>query len=88
MPFITLSIYSWKRRDPVVDLQLTDFSESRGGTGVTPDVFREMAQEQYAECRKIFTDGSKTEGGVEAVAISGREIRKVSLPGIASIYSA
>ena len=47
VPFITPSIYSWKKRDPVVDLQLTDFNEICGDTGVTPDVFREVAQEQY-----------------------------------------
>ena len=87
MPFITPSIYSWKRRNPVVDLQLTEFSGSRGSTDVTPDVFREVAQEQYAECRKIFMDGSNRRG-VETAAVSGREIRKVSLPGIASIYVA
>ena len=82
MPFITPSMYSWKRRDPAVDLQLR---YCREGTGVMLDVFREVVQEQYGECRKIFTDGSKTAGGVGAAAVSSREIRKVSLPGIASM---
>ena len=61
MPFITPSMYSWNRREPAVDLQLRDCRE---GTGVTPDVFREVVQEQYGECRKIFTNGLKTAGGV------------------------
>ena len=51
-------------------------------------MYNELCKEQYRNCRKIFTDGSKRREGVGAAAVWDGGGRSASLPREASIFTA
>ena len=86
LPYRTPSIYSWQLRRPFTDTDLA-----------TPDVkdirnffpiFNEHIRSIYPTHAHIYTDGSKDDCGVGAAAVYGIVTRSVSLPKVASVYTA
>ena len=86
LPYKTSRLYSWEMLCPIIDTsfaianikQIYDFSPT----------FNNYVHEQYQEFRHIYTDGSKTDSGVGAAAISNTTRKIATLPHIATVFTA
>jgi len=88
LPYKTPSLYSWSIKYPEVDFTLTKFQKATTPVSVMRGAFLDHISTKYSHHAKIYTDGSKTEDGVGAAAVYSSVIRRSSLPGVASIYTA
>ena len=85
-----LDIIPWKLSVPVVRFDLTSFKKDTTNLEIYKQFYLQLISE-YPLSEKIFTDGSKTEDGVAAVAVSTKRINKpftCRLPDDSSIYTA
>ena len=85
-----LDIIPWKLSVPVVRFDLTSFKKDT----TNPEIYRQLYLQlisEYPLSEQIFTDGSKTEDGVAAAAVSTKRINKpftCRLPDDSSVYTA
>ena len=87
MPQTTAKAYSWRIQIADIDLRLTATRALPKGVNIDPYV-QAIVQEDYPDHYIIYTDESKSTEGVGAAVVSVMGNRKLSLPGIASIYTA
>ena len=83
-----LDIIPWKLSIPVVRFDLTSFKKDTTNPEIYKQLYLQLISE-YPLSEKKFTDGSKTEDGVAAAAVSTKRINKpftCRLPDDSSIY--
>ena len=77
----------WLLDKPVVDLSLSTFKKSE----TSPLVFQEefaLLKDKYSKYTAIYTDGSRSDSGVTAAAVTSSETLSVRLPHNSSIFTA
>ena len=85
-----LDIIPWKLSVPVVRFNLTSFKKDTTNPEIYKQLYLQLISE-YPLSEKNFTDGSKTEDGVAAAAVSTKRINKpftCRLPDDSSVYTA
>ena len=82
------SIPKYALPNPIVNKSLAELPKTTTSPQVYKSRFRELQDRLYTRYNAIYTDGSKSEDGVGAAAISARPGCAASLPIQASIYSA
>ena len=86
----SLDIVPWKLSVPAVRLDLTNFKKDTTNPERYKQFYLQLISE-YPLSENVFTDGSKTEEGVAAAAVSTKRINKpftCRLPDNSSIYTA
>ena len=86
----SLDIAPWKLSVPAVHLDLAKFQKETANPETCKQFYLQLISE-YPSSEKKFTDGSKTEAGVTAAAVSTKYPRKpltCHLPDDSSIYTA
>ena len=71
----SLDIVPWKLSVPAVQFDLASFKKD----STNPDIYKQLYLQlisEYPLSEKIFTDGSKTEEGVAAAAVSTKRMKK------------
>ena len=85
-----LHIIPWKLSVPIVRFDLTSFKKDTTNLEIYKQLYLQLIFE-YPLSEKVFTDGSKTEAGVAAAAVSTKRMKKpfiCRLPDDSSIYTA
>ena len=86
----SLHIVPWKRSVPADRFDLASFKKDTTNPEIYKHLYLQLISE-YPLSEKKFTDGSKTEEGVAAAAISTKRIKKsftCRLPNDSSVYTA
>ena len=86
----SLDIVPWKLSVPAVRFDLTSFKKDTTNPEIYKQLYLELISE-YSLSETFFTDGSKTEEGVAAAAVSTKWINRPFtcwLPDDSSIYTA
>ena len=85
-----LDIVPWKLPVPAVRFDLASFKKDTTNPEIYKQLYLQLISE-YPLSGKIFTDGSKTEEGVAAAAVSTKRMKKTftcRLPDDSSVYTA
>ena len=86
----SLDIVPWKLSVPAVRFDLASFKKDTTNPEIYKQLYLQLISE-YPLSEKIFTDGSKTEEGVAAAAVSTKRMKKTftcRLPDDSSVYTA
>ena len=86
----SLDIIPWKLSVPAVRFDLASFKKDTTKPEIYNQLYLQLISE-YPLSEQIFTDGSKTEEGVAAAAVSTKRMKKTftcQLPDDSSIYTA
>ena len=75
-----LDIIPWKLSVPIVRFDLTSFKKDTTNMEIYKQLYLQLIFE-YPLSKKVFTDGSKTEEGVAAVAVSTKRMKKLLYVG-------
>lgn len=79
---------TWSLPRTKINLDLTDLPKESTPLRVYQQKFREIKELNYKGYKHIYTDGSKSEIGVGAAAITEGQAKSASLPKHASIFTA
>jgi len=77
----------WLLNRPFVDLSLNNFAKSETNAVVFKSKFLEICDDLQGYCH-IYTDGSKTNNGTAAAAVSGDVVKSLRITSHASIFTA
>ena len=87
LPFRTASQYPWTLRPPDINVELAVRRKNQAPENVWRGKYEEVVR-QYGDCKVVFTDGSKRDSGVGEAACIEDHVKRVTLPRVASIYTA
>jgi len=84
---IISTVPPWLRKPPSVDLSLSSFAKAETIPEVFKSKFLEICHRLQGFCQ-IYTDGSKTNNGTAAAAVSGDVVKSLRITSHASIFTA
>lgn len=90
MPYRTPKIFYWTMTRPAIEINLSSLKRE-DMQHMTHNMIRQLHRENqtnYDGYKIIYTDGSKTEGGVGAAAVMEETVRRLSLPVVATVMTA
>lgn len=85
---LNITTPTWKTRSITTNDELCCYPKATTSNIMYRQLFAELTNKFYRNWSKLYTDGSKTEHGVGAAAVSEEETKTATLPPIASIFSA
>ena len=78
---------SWHISIPNIDMEMAIYKKANTPSAIYKTEFFKLL-ETHPEYETIYTDGPKTIAGVGAAAVHGNTVKTLSLPDIASIFTA
>ena len=82
------NIPNYAQRKPTVNKELSRYPKDSTPPSVYLSEFAAIRDEKYSNFREVYTDGSKTDTGVGAAAVSHDKCSTATLPVEASIFTA
>lgn len=79
---------TWQLEAPLVNLELSAYPKKDTSDHFFSVTHRDMIETNFRNMAKIYTDGSKTDGGVGAAAVWDDVITASTLPREATVYTA
>lgn len=87
LPYVTPKIFSHEIQLPQIDMDVVGCSKNVIPHTIIRGIFRDVVS-KYPAHTLLFTDGSKSDAGVGAAAVSGNVKKTESLPSMATVFTA